>query len=140
MRTAESTHYHHIRHATISNPNKDTGNGTMTTTNGVSGTDTHYFELGGQDDQLTAVYIRWFDATSNATINLQTTNYPVGQVAFDSVTAGEWYQESTVITGPTGVAAGSFMLHISGNAARRNRLKVVVAANTQLEILCNGMH
>ena len=140
MRTAESTHCHHIRHATKSNPNKDSGTGTMTTTNGVAAGDTHYFELGGQDDNLTAVYIRWFDATSNATINLQTTNYPVGSVAFDSVTAGDWYQESTVITGPTAVAQGSFMLHLSDNGARRNRLKVVVAANTQLEILSNGLH
>lgn len=140
MRTADSTHSYHIRRTSVPNPNNATGNGKMTTLNGVSGTAVHYFEIGGIDDNVTSVMLRWFDATSNAVIVLQTTNLPVGATAFDSTSATEWATESTVIPGPTGVAAGCTMLHIGNNAARRNRLKITVAANTEMEILSNGVH
>ena len=140
MRTADSTHFRHTRSDTLSNPNRNTGSGTMTATNGVGGTAVHYFEIGGADDNITAVLICWFDATSNAAIVLQTTNLPVGEAAFDSTVATEWYAESTVVTGPTAVAAGCFMLHLGNNAARRNRLKFTVVADTKIDIIPNGVH
>lgn len=122
------------------NPNTRSGSGQLTTTNGVDGGANHYFEVGGADDHVLSVLIRWFDATSSATITLETTNYPVGEVAFNSETAGEWAAESATITGPTGAAAGCSMLHIVNSGSLRHRLKVVAAANTQLELLPNGIH
>lgn len=144
MKTGDGTHFSHIRRGTgaslVPNPYPGGTSGQLTTTNGVSAGAVHYFELGGMNNQVTATMIRWTDATSSATIVLETTNLSPADAAITSVNASEWAVEPVVITGPTGVAAGSFMLHFSNNAARRNRLKVTVAANTQLEIHSHGMH
>lgn len=144
MRTGTGTHFRHLRRTITGvaqpNPNPRTGSGQLTTTNGVGGGATHYFEVGGADDHVLSIMIRWFDATSSATITLETTNLSGGEVAFDSTTAGDWCAESATITGPTGVAAGCSMLHIVNSGSSRHRLKVVVAANTQLEIIPHGIH
>lgn len=144
MRTGTGKSYRHVRRtsggAALPNPNPNTGVGQLTTTNGVGGGANHYFEFGGADDSVTAVMIRWFDATSSATITLQTTNLSVAETAFNSEVATEWANETATITGPVGAAAGCFMLHIADSAAYRHRLKVVVAANTQLEIIPTGIH
>ncbi len=140
MRTADSTHPRHTRRSTVANAFPGSGTGVMTTTNGVSAGAVHYFEIGGADDLVTSVFIRWFDATSNAAIVLQTTNLPVGESAYNSTSTTEWATETTVITGPVATAAGCTMVHLSNNAARRNRLKVTVTATTELEIIANGIH
>ncbi len=144
MRTGTGKSYRHLRRtitgAAQPNPNPNTGTGQLTTTNGVGGGANHYFEIGGADDSVSAIMIRWFDATSNATITLQTTNLSVGESAFNSEVATEWANETATITGPTGVAAGCSMLHIADSGAYRHRLKVVAAANTQLEIIPTGIH
>lgn len=147
MRTGASSHYRHIRRGTGAslefNPYSGTGaaHGQLTTTNGESAGATHYFEVGGGDDCITSVMIRWTDATSSAAITLETTNLPLTLAAHNVAAGSSWYPETTVsITGPTATAAGCFMLHMGNNAARRNRLKVVVAATTQLEIISYGIH
>lgn len=140
MRTSDSTHARFIRRTSVTDPNSNHTSGKMTTTNGVGGTAVHYFEVGGWDDMTTSVHIRWFDATSSATIVLQTSNVPVSEVAADSTNAQDWATESTVITGPTAVAAGSTMVHIANNGAKRNRLKITVAANTEMDIISSGAH
>jgi hypothetical protein len=143
MRTGEGSHYRHIRSGTgasiIPNPGGTTS-GRLTTTNGVGATATHYFEIGGADDGITSCQIMWDDATSAATITLETTNLGVSEVAYDSLLANKWSVEPVVITGPVASAAGSFMCHIGNNGAKRNRLKVVVTANTNLDIVSYGIH
>lgn len=143
MRTGEGTHYKHIRSGTgasiIPNPGGTTS-GRLTTTNGVGGGAVHYFEIGGADDGITSCQISWNDATSSATIILETTNLGTSDAATDSTSAEEWSVEPVVITGPTATAAGSFMCHIGNNGARRNRLKVTVAANTNIKITSYGVH
>ena len=126
--------------ATRPNPNPNSGSGQLTTTNGVGGGANHYFEVGGTDDHVLSVMIRWTDATSSATITLQTTNLGVGDTAFNSEVASEWAVESAVIVGPTAAAAGCTMVHIVNSGSYRHRLKVVAAANTQLEIIPHGIH
>lgn len=141
MRTSDSTHNRYIRRTSVPDPVPSHTSGKMTATNGVGGTAVHYFEFGGWDDLVTAVQIRWFDATSNATIVLETSNVPTAELTFPSVStnAYDWSVESTVITGPTAVAAGSSMVHIANNGAKRNRLKVTVAADTEMDIIASGV-
>jgi hypothetical protein len=147
MRTSKSTHYPFIRVTGAANPYDVTKTGVMTTTNGVSGTAVHYVEIGGVDDLVQSVQISWPDATSSATIVLQSSNFGVtadapatgGPVARSTEVDGyRWADESVTITGPTASAAGSFMLHLGNVGSRRLRLKITVIANTQLYILGHG--
>lgn len=78
--------------------------------------------------------IRWADATSSATITLETTNELPNVVAYNSTTAGDWFSESTSITGPSASAAGSSMKHLGNIGAARARLKIVCAADSKLRI------
>lgn len=137
MRTSDATHYRHIRRGTgtsiINNPS---GIGQGQIANGA----TEYFEIGGADDGITSCQIRWFDNTSSATITLETCNLPASEVTYNSTTAQDWCAEPVTITGPTGVAAGTFMLHFGNSGSKRHRLKVVTAAITQLELVSYGVH
>lgn len=134
MRTPESTHYHHIRRTGVLNPFPGGTSGK------IAAAATVYLELGGTDDKISAIQISWYDATSSATITLETSNKPFGEVAGTSTTAGDWAVEPDVITGPVAAAAGSYMFHITGNGAKRSRLKVVAAADTELEVWGAGVH
>lgn len=148
MRTSKSTHYPFIRVTGVANP-YDGGatSGVMTTVNGVSGTAVHYVEIGGVDDLVQSVQISWPDATSSAAIVLESSNFLVTD---DAPVAGapvarktevdgyRWAVEPVTVTGPVASAAGSFMLHVGNVGARRLRLKITVAANTQLYILGHG--
>ena len=134
MRTPELSHYHHVRRTALWNPFPG---GTV---GKIAAGATAYFELGCTDDEVSAIQISWYDAASSATITWQTSNKPFAEVAGDSTTAGDWATEPDVITGPVAAAAGSYMFHITSNGARRNRLKVVAAADTELEIIGGGVH
>lgn len=134
MRTPELSHYRHIRRTNVSNPFP--GGTTGKLASGATG----YFEIGGTDDGITAVQISWYDATSSATITWQTSNKAFPDATGTSTTAGDWATEPDVITGPVGAAAGSYMFHITSNAAKRNRLKIVAAADCELEIIGSGIH
>ena len=147
MRTSKSTHYPFIRVTGVANPYPGAASGVMTTTNGVSSSAVHYVELGGVDDLVQSVQISWPDATSSATIVLQTSNFlvttdapatgfPVARSA--EVDGYRWADENVAITGPAASAAGSFMLNMGNIGVRRARLKITVAANTQLYILGHG--
>lgn len=146
MRTSKSTHYQYIRVTGQANPYVGAASGVMTTTNGVSGTAVHYVEIGGVDDLIQSVQIAWPDATSSATIVLESSNFLVttdapGTLPYARTTEVDgyrWSSESVSITGPVGAAAGSFMLNIGNSGVRRFRLKITVAANTQLYILGHG--
>jgi hypothetical protein len=133
MKTGDGEHFRHTRTATAANPNPNSGTGTM-----AAGT--YYFEVGGMNDGISAVQIRWTDATSAATVTLETTNLSVSEAAFDVAAGSLWSTEPVVITGPVGAAAGTFMIHLGNNGAKRNRLKWVVTATTSMEIIPHGIH
>src|SRR5574338_1555718 len=105
MRTGTGKSYRHIRRDGVLNPNPNTGQGKMTTTNGVGGGAVHYFEIGGSDDSITSCMIRWCDATSSAVIILETTNLSVAEAAYTSTNMQDCYTEAAVVGGPIAVAA-----------------------------------
>lgn len=90
---------------------------------------TKYVEVPQASALVWGAHLWWTDATSNATITVETSNR--SDVAIDSTTAGEWIAESSItVTGPTGVAAGGSMLHVANMGSARARLKMVAAANS----------
>jgi hypothetical protein len=149
MRTSKSTHYPFIRVTGVSNPADPARSGVMTTTNGKSSGAVHYVEIGGVDDLVQSIQISWPDATSSATIVLETSNFLVDNTttaaagspvaAYDDTGGFRWTTETgVIITGPSASAAGSTMVHLGNIGSRRARLKITVAANTQLYILGHG--
>lgn len=135
MYTPDSTHHRHTRRTNVPNPNRRTGTGPLTAAGSP-----YYFELGGIGDVVQSVQLRWFDATSNATVVLQTCNLPDNEVDWNSTNAYDWATEPTVIVGPTAVAAGTSMTHLGNLAPKRKRLVVTVLANTELDIVSAGVH
>ncbi len=87
--------------------------------------------------------VQWKDATSSATITIETTGSPAQPegTLVDGVpytTAGQawqWKNESGItITGPAASAAGSTKVHVSNLFTKRARLKIVTAAACIFEI------
>lgn len=80
--------------------------------------------------------VQWKDATSSATITLETTGSAVEDAPIDTAgPAWVWKTEAGVtITGPAAAAAGSTKVHATGLCCRRARLKIVAAAASDLEI------
>lgn len=100
---------------------------------------TQYIEIPVSCALVTAVHIRWRDATSSATITLESSNEDPDRVSGTSTTAGDWIAESSVtITGPSASAAGGSMLHLANFGSERARLKVVAAADTRLRVTVHG--
>lgn len=89
------------------------------------------------EDGSVGAHIAWLDATSSATITLETTSYAAQDAPVESAgSAWEWYSESGVtITGPAASAAGSFELHAENIRSKRARLKIVAAAACSFEIV-----
>jgi len=80
--------------------------------------------------------IQWKDATSSATITLESTQSPHTIAPVEEAgDAWEWKTETGVsITGPAASAAGSTKLHVSNMGPCRLRLKIVTAAQSTFEI------
>ena len=110
----------------------------------VAAAATTYVEISADGGGLHAVQIAWPDATSDAAITLETSNWPRGDVAATSTNAMHWYDESTApdgpvtIVGPAGSAAGNTMVHMDSVGCKRARLKIVATATTKLWILPSG--
>jgi hypothetical protein len=140
MRTADTTHSRYIRRTDVPDPNPNHTSGKCTTTNGVSNTSTHYFDIGGCDDEITSVQFRWLDSTTSGTFTVESTNLPVTEALYDDAAGSKWYPESTlVITSPSASAAGTFMLHIGNSGTKRLRVKYVALANSEIEIVPFGV-
>ncbi|MBA2540467.1 MAG: hypothetical protein H0V17_12575 [Deltaproteobacteria bacterium] len=79
--------------------------------------------------------IEWKDATSAATITLETTGQDSDSAPV-AVTgaANVWKADPAVIAGPTAVGAGSTKVQTSNINGRRARLKIVTTAISDLEI------
>jgi hypothetical protein len=79
--------------------------------------------------------IAWLDATSSATLTIETSNYDANDAPLtDAGSAWEWKGSGLTITGPTGAAAGSTTLNIENVRQKRARLKIVAAANCLFEV------
>jgi hypothetical protein len=97
---------------------------------------TTYVEIPIEPASIAGIQCSWLDATSSATITLETSNWPQANVAGNVAgNADEWFSETTVtITGPTAAARGCSMTHIGNLGSERSRLKIVTAAATKLRI------
>jgi hypothetical protein len=106
----------------------------------VAAAATGYIEVSSGGGIISSVHIRWVDATSNAAITLESSNYDPTVALLTSTVAGQWISESgsVSITGPNATASGGTMVHLGNNGARRLRLKIVAVANTTLEITPHG--
>ena len=80
--------------------------------------------------------VQWTDATSNATITLETTGSSNDDAPVNVAgSAWQWKTEAGItITGPNATAAGSFKVHTTALCCRRARLKIVTAAICNFEI------
>lgn len=105
---------------------------------------TKYHEICVGSAGLHSVQIGWPDATSNATIKLETSNLPKDVATDISTNAMHWYDESTApdspvaIVGPAGSAAGNTLIHLGNIGAKRARLKIETSAATKLYITTHG--
>lgn len=119
---------------------------------------THYvgLQFGGRDQG--ALHISWFDATSNAAITLQGSLYDaksgakssaddnatVDAVETDAGNEHLWVAHPSVtITGPAATAPGAEIHMLNDLAGFRWRLKIVVSATADMEILarpCQDYH
>lgn len=133
MRASDSTHYRYIRRTSVVDPVQGHTSGK------IASAATVYFELGGWNDLVTSVHLRWFDATTSGTFTLQSSNVPFPEVAVTSTSAADWFEEGATITSPGGTAIGSFMLHLGNQGAKRLRLKYVAAADSEIEVIASGV-
>lgn len=105
----------------------------------VASAATKYVPVPCSGGALVGILIGWKDATSSATITLQTTNLSEEEAPVETAgSAWQWANESLTITGPSGSAAGATMLHLGNMASKRARLKIVAAANCLFEITGHG--
>jgi hypothetical protein len=80
--------------------------------------------------------IAWLDATSAATLTVETTDYGAQEAPLsEDGAAWEWKGSGLTITGPTGAAAGSTCLNIENVRQKRARLKIVASANCLFQVL-----
>jgi hypothetical protein len=101
---------------------------------------TVYFEFNVEDDAITSVQFRWFDATTEGTFTGETSNVPYAELASDVAAGSGWFPETLTITSPAGVAVGTYILHMGNNGAKRLRIKYVAIANSEIEVLSWGVH
>ncbi len=79
--------------------------------------------------------ISWLDATSSATITVETTNFDAIDALLTASASYKWKDSGLTITGPAASAAGSTTLNIENVRQKRARLKIVAAADCSFEIL-----
>lgn len=114
--------------------------GVLTTTNGVSGTAVHYFEVQSGDDLVTSIQISWADATASAAIVLQGTNFDSNEADILAADTFYWVTVPVTITGPVASALGSTLVDVSNLGLKRLRVKVTAAANTTFYLRTHGKH
>ncbi len=96
---------------------------------------TVYIAISPSDStRVTAVKMKW-DASLNATITLEETNFP--DVALASTTAGDWDAVAGFTANPAATAGGA-TFNILDRGSRRFRLKVVAAAGGVLRVRSHG--
>lgn len=79
--------------------------------------------------------ISWLDATSAATITIETTDYgPTDAPVTTAGAANVWKDTGLSITGPVGAAAGSTSVNVENCRQGRARIKIVASANCNFEI------
>lgn len=82
------------------------------------------------------IQFAWTDATSNATVTLELTNFDAIEAPYAAAGAAyEWKDSGLTITGPAASAAGSTLILVENARVLRGRLKVVTTANSSFVIL-----
>jgi hypothetical protein len=128
-------HARFIRRTGVIDPNS------RHTSGKVANGDTVYFEFHVEDDLVTSIQFRWLDATTAGTFTVESSNLEYAEAGPDIVAGSSWFPEAALtITSPTGVAAGTFMLHISNYGVKRLRVKYVATADSEIEVLAWGIH
>lgn len=126
--------YRYIRRTDVPDPNPRHTSGKV-----ASGA-TVYFDIGGADDLITSVQLRWLDATTSGTFTLETTNLPPTEALTADAAGSKWFPEAALtITSPGATATGCFMIHLGNNGVKRNRIKYVAAADSEIEIVPFGV-
>lgn len=101
----------------------------------VANAATQYVGVPVGDASLVGLHIAWKDATSSATITLETSDFPADEAPVSEAGAAwEWKDTGETITGPAGSAAGSTTVQLGNIGNSRARLKIVAAANSVFEI------
>lgn len=82
------------------------------------------------------IQFAWTDATSNATVTLELSNFDAIEAPYNVAGAAyEWRDSGLTITGPAASAAGSTLILVENVRALRARIKVVTTANSDFVIL-----
>ena len=104
----------------------------------IANTGVQYVGLPSSNGEHLAIQIVYRDATTDVTVELETTNKPQSKAAVDSTAAQDWADESTTINTPTTGAADTKMTHLSQVASKRSRLKITANADSDIEVWVHG--
>ena len=83
---------------------------------------------------LVGIHIAWKDATSSATITLETSDFPAIDAPVTTAGTYQWKDSGETITGPAASAAGATTVQLGNIGNSRARLKIVTAADSVFEI------
>lgn len=106
---------------------------------GVLAVGTHYVgvPIHGYNGAI-GLHIAWKDATSDAAITLEVTDFPATDAPTDEAgDVWEWVDTGEAIEGPTATAAGATFVHLDNVRSLRARLVIVASADSDLEIYNN---
>lgn len=97
---------------------------------------TRYFGIPTGAKGLLFLDVAWKDATSAATITVESTGWPAEDAPIETPgTARHWETEAgIVIAGPTGVGEGKTTVHVSNFIAPRARMRFQATAACDVEI------
>jgi len=80
-------------------------------------------------------HIIWNDNVSNAAITLELSSKSSEEAPVEAAADNtKWKDSGVAVTGPTAVAADSSLVNVENCRQTRSRLKIVTAANTDIEI------
>lgn len=134
--TPESTHIRHVRRDDVVNP------ATSQVDGAIAALETVYFDLGGQEDLVMSVHLRYMSDATAGTFTLESTNLPPSEASATSIDARDWAVEADAtaeIENPAGIEK-SVMLHLGNGGSKRYRLKYVASDVSELDIICYGVH
>lgn len=102
----------------------------------VANTATQYVGLPVHDGAL-SVQVSWLDATTAATLTLQTTEYGPNDAPLSNTDGWKWLETGEDLSAlqPAGSAAGGFNIRLDNLHSKRARLKIVATADCQFQIL-----
>lgn len=86
-------------------------------------------------DGVLGAHVGWKDATSSATITVELSSFAATDAPVSEAgSAWEWKDSGETFTGPAASAAGAFLINLENVRQLRGRIKIVAAADCDLEI------